>query len=190
MKKAEKYIFLTFLKDPRNRGISDDELTSIDNFKNFGRSFLSELHENFLSCNTDNIAKTYAETEVKALENIINQYDKIWGHLKGANEFKEIGILAKDHIIDNYLDLKPKIKQGEQLTINQCVLLLEEIGTFTGSISNFTTVDKAKLVSLLTGKNEKNIKSSIEKLNKKPSDLGSGHQKDIDKIKALLNSME
>jgi hypothetical protein len=117
---------------------------------------------------------------------------------KGCPELKKKVILA----LKKKLSFLKEVLRGEsvpnlesencekQLTVNQCVLLMEEIGVFTGSISDLTKVSKAKLVSLITGKSEKNIKTSIQNLYKKPSDLGVGHQKDIDKIKALLNSME
>lgn len=82
-------------------------------------------------------------------------------------------------------------KKIKQLTINQIVLLLQEIGLFTHpNIENATKVAQSKLISSITGLNEKNIKTAIEKLDKKANDLGWNYQKDIDKVNDILNNME
>lgn len=78
-----------------------------------------------------------------------------------------------------------------QLSVNQAVILLDKLGVFTDkTLDNVSNVKKAKLVSQLLGKNWKNIKTSIESLEKRQSELGSGYQKDLDKIQKLLDNLE
>lgn len=79
----------------------------------------------------------------------------------------------------------------KQLTINQIVLLLQETGFFTHpKIERTTKVNQAKLVSKITGLNEKNIKTAIGKLDKKPQELGANYQNDIDKINDIIDNLE
>lgn len=91
------------------------------------------------------------------------------------------------------LGLKPSVKfksQGEQLTTNQIVLLLQEIGFFTHpKIEDASKVKQAELISLITGLNEKNIKTAIQKLDKKPSELKVNYEKDIIKINQILDDL-
>jgi len=78
-----------------------------------------------------------------------------------------------------------------QLSVNQAVILLDKLGVFTDkTLDNVSNVKKAKLVSQLLGKNWKNIKTSIESLEKRQSELGSGYQRDLDKIQKLLDNLE
>lgn len=78
-----------------------------------------------------------------------------------------------------------------QLTVNQSIILLDKLGIFNDkAFDRVSNVKKAKLISQLLGKNWKNIKTSIESLEKKPSELGTGYQKDIDKIQKLLDNLE
>ena len=42
----------------------------------------------------------------------------------------------------------------------------------------------------MLGKNEKNIKTAIEKLELKPNDVKPNYQKDIDKIERILDNLE
>ena len=81
-------------------------------------------------------------------------------------------------------------KKENQLTTNQIVLLLQEIGFFSHSkVLDSQKTKQAKLISNITGLNEKNIKTAIEKLDKKPSELTANYQKDIDKINQILNDL-
>jgi hypothetical protein len=80
-------------------------------------------------------------------------------------------------------------KKG-QLSVNQCVLLLDRFGFIDVALEGKTNVDKAKIISLLIGKNEKNIKSAIQKLEKKSEDLTEQYHIDFKIITNLLNSME
>jgi hypothetical protein len=78
-----------------------------------------------------------------------------------------------------------------QLSVNQAIILLDKLGVFTDkSFENVPNTKKAKLLSQLLGKNVKNIKTSLESLDKKTSVLGVGYQKDIDKIEQLLDNLE
>lgn len=70
-----------------------------------------------------------------------------------------------------------------QLSVNQAIILLDKLGVFTDkTFENVPNTKKAKLISQLLGKNEKNIKTSIEKLELKKSELGAGYQRDLDKV--------
>jgi hypothetical protein len=77
-----------------------------------------------------------------------------------------------------------------QLTTNQIVLLLQEIGFFTHpKIEDASKVKQAKLISLITRVHEKTIKTNIEKLDKSPTKNGVNYQKDIDKINKILDDL-
>lgn len=101
------------------------------------------------------------------------------------NFIKELkGELKTDIKIEN-----PKNKPN-QLTTNQIVLLLQEVGFFAyPKILDSHKTKQAKLISSITGLNEKNIKTAIEKLDKKPSELTANYQKDIDKINQILDDL-
>ena len=78
-----------------------------------------------------------------------------------------------------------------QLSVNQAIILLDKLGVFTDkTFENVPNTKKAKIISQLLGKNEKNIKTSIEKLELKQSELGAGYQRDFDKIQKLLDNLE
>lgn len=78
-----------------------------------------------------------------------------------------------------------------QLTVNQIVLLLQETGFFAHpKIENSTKVSQSILISSITGLNQKNIKTAIQKLEKKPTQLGVNYQRDLDKVDDVLDSME
>jgi len=83
------------------------------------------------------------------------------------------------------------LKTSKQLTTNQIVLLLQEVGFFTHpKIEKATKEKQSELISKICGLNSKNIKTHIQKLDKKPSELGDNYQKDIDKIDDILNNLE
>lgn len=84
-----------------------------------------------------------------------------------------------------------ELSATKQLTTNQIVLLLSQVGFFDIQIiANAPKTKQAQLISEITGLNHKNIKIAIEKLDKKPSELGENYQKDIDKIKHIYNNLE
>ena len=78
--------------------------------------------------------------------------------------------------------------RSKQLTINQAVILLDDLGMFTSNILESSSKKKqADIISLLIGKNAKNVKIAIEKLEKSPSENGKRYQADIIKIKNMLD---
>ncbi|PWK19628.1 hypothetical protein [Xanthomarina spongicola] len=82
-------------------------------------------------------------------------------------------------------------KTEKQLTANQIVLLLQEIGFFTHpKIEKTSKVKQSELISKICGLNSKNIKIKIQNLDKTLKELGENHQKDIDKIDDILNNLE
>lgn len=82
------------------------------------------------------------------------------------------------------------VDKTNQLTINQAIILLDKLGVFSDElIERLPNTKKAKLISQLLGKNEKNVKTAIEKLELRKSELGAGYQKDIDKIQSILDNL-
>ena len=89
------------------------------------------------------------------------------------------------------IDNTSETENANQLSINQAIILLDKLGVFNDkSLENVSNVKKAKLISQLLGKNEKNIKTAIEKLELKPNDVKPNYQKDIDKIERILDNLE
>ncbi len=83
-----------------------------------------------------------------------------------------------------------RVKSSKQLTANQIVLLLQEIGYFIHpKIEEASKVKQAELIGLIAGLNEKNIKKNIQKLDKSTSSNGANYQKDIDKINKILDDL-
>lgn len=86
---------------------------------------------------------------------------------------------------ENIKNSKPR------LTANQSVILLNRLGIFEHThFKLMAKTEQANVLSQLTGYNKKNIKSYIENLGKKKSQLGPNYQADIDKIDDLLGSLE
>jgi hypothetical protein len=82
-------------------------------------------------------------------------------------------------------------KTPNQLSVNQAIILLDKLGVFTDkTFENMPNTKKAKILSQLLGRNEKNIKTAIEKLELKQSELGAGYQRDFDKIQKILDNLE
>ncbi len=82
-------------------------------------------------------------------------------------------------------------ENANQLSVNQAIILLDKLGIFNDkALENLSNVKKAKLISQLIGKNEKNIKTAIQKLELKPSEITPNYQKDIDKIERILENLE
>lgn len=77
-----------------------------------------------------------------------------------------------------------------QLTANQIILLLQEIGFFNHpKIEDASKVKQAELVSKITGIHHKTIKNNIEKLDKSLTENGKKYQTDIDKINKMLDDL-
>lgn len=92
---------------------------------------------------------------------------------------------------DDINEIKNKVVKfdSKQLTVNQSVILLDKLGLFASSVfEEMSNVKKSLILSDLLGRNDKNIKKSIEMLELKTQDLTSGYQKDLSKIQQLLDS--
>lgn len=91
----------------------------------------------------------------------------------------------------NKIENTTKEENTNQLSVNQAIILLDRLGFFSSAtIENLPNTKKAKLISQMLGKNEKNIKTAIEKLETKPSKLNPNYQNDIDKVERILNNLE
>jgi hypothetical protein len=102
-------------------------------------------------------------------------------------ESKRINSNKKSNMIEN----NDAIENGKQLTVNQAIILLDKLGVFTTDVlENVPNTKKALLISLLLGKNDKNIKTAIEKLELKSKGITTSYQRDLDKIQLLLNNLE
>jgi hypothetical protein len=101
---------------------------------------------------------------------------------------------TKRPISEKPIDKKEVDNESEtpnQLSVNQAIILLDKLGLFSSTMfENLPNTRKAKLISQLIGKNDKNIKTAIEKLELKPSEITPNYQKDIDKIERILNNLE
>jgi hypothetical protein len=92
---------------------------------------------------------------------------------------------------NNKIESTDETDNTNQLSVNQAIILLDRLGLFsTSMLENLPNTKKAKLISQLIGKNDKNIKTAIEKLELKPSEIKPNHQRDIDKIERLLDNLE
>lgn len=106
-------------------------------------------------------------------------------------EAKKIITFIDSLILDENPKANQKNKDNKQLTINQIVLLLDKLGLFNdGFLETLPNTKKAYIVSITTGLNQKNIKSAIERLEKKPSELSEIHRKDIKKIESIFKDLD
>jgi hypothetical protein len=88
------------------------------------------------------------------------------------------------------IEIETKKNKPNQLTANKIVLLLQEIGFFSHpKIEDASKVKQAGLISQITGIHQKTIKTNIEKLDKKSSELTANYQKDIDKINQIIDDL-
>lgn len=91
----------------------------------------------------------------------------------------------------NKIENSDETENVNQLSVNQAIILLDRLGLFSSTmLENLPNTKKAKLISQLIGKNDKNIKTAIEKLELKASEIKPNHQRDIDKIERLLGNLE
>jgi len=94
-------------------------------------------------------------------------------------------------LIENEMEKDNETENAKQLTVNQAVILLDKLGVFnTTMFENVSNVKRALIISQLIGKNDKNIKTAIEKLELKPSAITPNYQRDLDKIQKLLDNLE
>jgi hypothetical protein len=134
--------------------------------------------------------------KLEYLSQILEKYNLTIDIQEDTDIFDEynnyIGYGTEATIITNVeTKIEPIVSNSKnQLTTNQIVLLLQEIGFFTHpKIEDASKVKQAKLISLLTGIHEKTIKTNIQKLDNKPSDVTANYKKDIDKISKILDDL-
>jgi hypothetical protein len=186
-----------------------NEIQKLDYIKDFGVANL----ENWLIKYDISLDKIL-DNKISNLE-FKNLIDIHYKDLKSFSPEKDLALLIQtdfyyyfcnfyaDYIIDFFKSKmiinSPELKVNNQsetdntnhLSVNQAVILLDKLGVFSlDYIENLPNTKKAKLVSLLLGKNEKNIKSAIEKLEQKKADITDAYNKDLNKIQHILDNLE
>lgn len=75
------------------------------------------------------------------------------------------------------------------LTINQSVILLDQLGVFANPIlESLSKVKQAQLIGQLINRNSKNVKTAIEKLDNSPHANGLNYKNDINIIQNLIEN--
>tara|TARA_R110001592_G_C13170288_1_gene749765 strand:+ start:1571 stop:2461 length:891 start_codon:yes stop_codon:yes gene_type:complete len=150
------------------------------NFNNYEISFNKKI--NFLS----EKAKQFGfKISIGEGSSFYNEYTELY--VSEGSSLCLLSISEKEIQQENQQENQENKKQ---LTTNQIVLILQETGFFTHpKIEDASKVKQAELISLITGLNQKNIKTNIEKLDKSPSKNGDNYQKDIDKINKILDDL-
>ncbi|MEM8521307.1 hypothetical protein [Flavobacterium sp. PL12] len=140
-------------------------------------TYASELKNKYLNITEANNQKTNSFIYQK--ENIVNNKP-----VKIMQENNSIEFINKIDATDNY-------ENSKQLTVNQALILLDKLGIFSNNIlESMPNTKKAKLISQIIGKNEKNITVAIQKLELKAKEITVGYQRDLDKIQRLLDNLE
>ncbi len=84
-----------------------------------------------------------------------------------------------------------EVKPKYQITVNQTVILLDSLGIFSHpTMENISLNKQSDLISSITKRNSKNIKTFISKLNKSPSNNGEQYLKDFNKVEQLLVNLK
>lgn len=152
--------------------LSNPELNTLLSEDYFTQELTIEEHENIYFTHQQFYrfaAKIEADIMIHFLE------DKLFSESKTVNN-------------SEYFD---QTDNSNQLSVNQAVILLDKLGIFsTDILEKVPNTRKAKLISQLIGKNGKNIKTAIERLELKPKDISCGYQKDLDKIQQILDKLE
>lgn len=108
-----------------------------------------------------------------------------------AFHLEKIKIIEYIESKKNIGEIKIEKPSLNKLTVNQAVILLDKLTFFSLSkIEDMPNTKKAELLGNLLGKSDKNIKTSIEKLESKPKDISAHYQKDLDKVQKLLDKLE
>lgn len=128
----------------------------------------------------EELQKLYTKQNLKNVRTIIIQRQKEFCNL--YEDLKSDLLQDKKEILST--------KKKNQLTANQIVILFDRLGVLTHpKIELISKVKQSELISKITGLNQKNIKSNIEKLDKKAIENGSKYQEDIDKINQILDDL-
>lgn len=84
-----------------------------------------------------------------------------------------------------------KPNKPNKLTSNQIVILLDKIGLLTNVFfETLPNTKKAYVLSLITGLNEKNLKTAIERLEKTPKELNDNYRKDIKLVEEIFENLQ
>jgi len=172
-----------FFKDRMDKWISKFDI-NLDDFPNFNNEELNIILNKIYS--GDHIS-VFDRNEVFQIQTDFYLYAIVTG------TEKLLAFLDKKNIKANNVESMSKTEnkniKKKQLTINQSIILLDKLGLFANSLlEDMQNTNKALLLSQLLGKNEKNIKTAIESLNKKPSELSKYYQTDIQMIENILDS--
>lgn len=187
-----RYVY-TSLKD---RNLDKEPIDEIAFFDDFIDSIyqIRKLNDDVLAI------EEFIESKVKThqdgrfyLSKLANYFQELYiysGHTdEETREIEEFLVTIQNRLFPKSAETNEE-ENPKQLSVNQCVLLLDRLGAFTIEIENWEKTKKAKLISSLIGRDEKNIKTSIEKLDKDPNELGPQHSKDLKKIEDLFNLLE
>jgi len=136
------------------------------------------------------------KAKIKFLEEELEEIGYSYSYEDNIGFYDDDGVLVGDGFdvffkkIEDFTTEEIQPKNAKQLTTNQIVVLLDKLGFFTHpNIEEASKVKQAELISLITGLNSKNIKTNIQKLDKKASVNGDSYQKDIDKIDKILDGL-
>lgn len=151
--------------------------------ENFPQNIKPELQKKL---NTFSQARHLEPTESLHLQDMQNDF---FVHLAREEAQKIIAFLEKKKVGATAEKME---KKPNQLTANQIVLLLHEIGLFIHpKIEDASQVKQAELISKITGLNKDNFRNHIRKLeNYKGPNIPPKYQADIDKIDQILNNLE
>jgi hypothetical protein len=198
----EKVINLDERKNDLYLELKINQIKKQDYLKEFGVEKIQRWLDHF-NIDLKDILDFNVESEL--FKNLVGSY--YLNHEDDQSENYTIAKFAQDAFLNYFLSYyanilitffesiksKPMVsneKKSNQLSANQIVLLLQEIGFFNHpKVEDAPKVKQANLISLITGLNEKNIKTNIQKLDKKSSELTTNYQKDIDKINKILDDL-
>lgn len=157
------------------------KIEAIFTMKFYGNQITDYINQHFMDMdNSSNEADKALIIQLDFLNFFCNYYAE-----ELITFFKSKKTITEKHSIGT------EITTANQLSVNQAIILLDKLGVFsTDTLENKPNTKKAKLISQLLGKNEKNVKTAIESLEKRQSGLGTGYQSDLDKIQKLLDNLE
>ncbi|MFD1315172.1 hypothetical protein [Namhaeicola litoreus] len=204
--KKRKRHFLRYNFDAREKDFICLELSKFENpnFKK-GLSFAyKDLNEYMLNFKQTKINFNALRRQANKFEPIIS-FNKKFLRLNYARLFcpteawtftlqRKMEFLTQKLACLEELQIKPETiseTPSNLFTTNQSVLLLDQLGVFASPyFENIAKSKQAEILSRLLGKNAKNIKSAIEKLDKSAFDVGQGFTRDMAKIQAVFNQLE
>lgn len=162
----------------KNYNITIDEILS-NTFQNSSITGLIDIHYNDMDAFSTEKDKAY-HVQLDFYQYFCKYYaDELMSFFK-----------SKMTNIESFI-FETESENANQLSVNQAIILLDKLGVFNDkALENVSNVKKAKLISQLIGKNEKNIKTAIQKLELKPNEITPNYRKDIDKVERILENLE